>query len=435
METFWQKRTQLPSFPALSGDIDTDVLVIGAGMAGLLTAYELRAQGTDVVVVEKGRLCGGTTAGTTAKITAQHGLNYHKILASYGKAYAQMYYQAQTEAVQALKRLCERAGCALEHKENYVYSFSPSKLEKELTALQELGIPAEFTEDVPLPIVPAGAVGLEEQGQFDPLQLASFLSGDLTVYENTRVTELVGTTAVTDRGRIRAKKIVVATHFPFLNKHGSYYLKLYQHRSYMLALDGVPPLQAMYVDDDRKGYTFSSFGGCLLLGGGGHRTGKQGGSYNQLRDFREQHYPQAKEVCHWAAQDTMSLDGIAYIGNYSANTPDLYVAAGFHKWGMTGSMVSARILRAMIAGEQVDYAPVFSPSRSILKPQLLVNGFETLTNFLWPTTRRCPHLGCALKYNPQEHSWDCACHGSRFDRDGKLLNNPANHDMNKKPHR
>ena len=122
----------------------------------------------------------------------------------------------------------------------------------------------------------------------------------------------------------------------------------------------------------------------------------------------------------------MSLDEIPYIGNYSKNTPDLYVATGFNKWGMTSAMVSAMILSDMIPGKKNDYAEVFNPSRSILKPQLFINGFESAINLLTPTTRRCPHLGCALKWNKAEHSWDCPCHGSRFSEDGKVLDNPAN---------
>lgn len=429
MASVWQCHSPVARFPALAGDIRTDVLVIGGGLAGLLTAYSLQQKGIQTVLVEQGCLCGGTTVGTTAKITAQHGLCYHKILKAYGPEYAQMYYRANAQAVRDLKDLCTKAGCNPEHKDNVVYSADPYKLEAELTALQQLGVPANFIQKISVPVRAAGAVGFADQGQFHPLQLAAFFAKELTVYERTRVTEMIGTTAVTDRGRIEAKKVVVATHFPFLNKHGSYFLKLYQHRSYMLALEGAPRLDAMYVDDNKKGHSFSSFGGYLLLGGGGHRTGKQGGSYPELLAFQQEHYPQAKVAYQWAAQDTMSLDGIPYIGHYSARTPDLYVATGFNKWGMTGAMVSARLLSAMIAGEACDWAPVFSPSRSILKPQLLVNGVEATVNLLWPTTRRCPHLGCAVKYNKEEHSWDCACHGSRFAEDGRVLNNPANRDM------
>lgn len=433
MESLWMKYSPIPPFPKLAGDIKTDVLVIGGGMAGLLTSYCLREKGIETVLVEQDRICCATSGHTTAKITAQHGLRYHKILRDYGPEYAKMYFAANAAAVRQLKDLCRQADCPVESKDNFVYSTDPRKLEKELTALQALEIQTLYTDRPPLPIPTAGAVGLAGQGQFDPRKLAAFLAKDLTVYENTKVLEMIGTTAVTDRGRIQAQKVVIATHFPFINKHGSYFLKLYQHRSYVLGLQNVPLPDAMYVDDDKKGYSFSSFADAFMLGGGGHRTGKQGGAYNQLRTFREQHYPKATEICHWAAQDTMSLDGIPYIGNYSARTPDLYVAAGFNKWGMTGSMVSAKLLSSMIAGEQPDHAPVFSPSRCILKPQLFLNGAETTVNLLWPTTKRCPHLGCALKYNKQEHTWDCACHGSRFSEDGEVLNNPANGDMKKSP--
>lgn len=430
MRSVWQRGTTIPEHPMLTGEIRADVLVIGGGLAGLLTAWELQQRGVDVVLLEKERICSATTAHTTAKITAQHGLIYHKLLRSIGTEGAAHYYRANTEAADRLKALCHRFGVPIEVKPNFVYSSDRRKLDAELTALQKLGVPAVFEEDPPLPLDTAGAVGFPEQAQFHPLKLAKRLAKNLTIYENSRVTELVGTTAKTEHGRIRAEKIVVATHFPFLNKHGSYFLKLYQHRSYLLALENAAVLDAMYVDDEKKGMSFSSFGGVLLLGGGGHRTGKQGGGWQELRVFADRHYPDAVELDHWAAQDTMSLDGIPYIGPYSSNTKDLWVAAGFNKWGMTGSMVSAALLTDQILGRQNGYGKLFSPSRSILKPQLFCNCAETAANFLYPTTKRCPHLGCALKYNRQEHSWDCSCHGSRFSESGRVLNNPANDDLN-----
>ena len=125
----------------------------------------------------------------------------------------------------------------------------------------------------------------------------------------------------------------------------------------------------------------------------------------------------------------MSLDGVPYIGPYSASTPDLYVAAGFNKWGMISSMVSAMLLSDLVQGKNSPYGEVFSPSRSILRPQLAVNGFEAVSSLLTPTARRCPHLGCALKWNPVEHTWDCPCHGSRFTEDGKRLDGPATGDL------
>ena len=428
-KSVWQNDASLPEFPTLSRELSTDVLVIGGGLAGLLTAWELRQKGVDVVLVEKGRMCSATTAYTSAKLTAQHGLIYQKLIRSIGVERASQYYKANAEAVEQMKNLCHRFVAPMEEKANFVYSFDRRKLDRELDAFQKLGIPSIFAEAPHLPLSAAGALGIPGQAQFHPLKLAASLAKELTIYENSRVTELIGTTATTEHGRIRAKKIVVTTHFPFLNKHGSYFLKLYQHRSYLLALENAGTMDAMYVSDDKKGMSFSSFGGTLLLGGGGHRTGKHGGGWRELREFAAKHYPNAVEQNHWAAQDTMSLDGIPYIGQYSRNTPDLYVAAGFNKWGMTGSMVSAMLLADLIQGKKNAYAGIFSPSRSILKPQLLFNCAETTANFLIPTTKRCPHLGCALKYNREEHSWDCSCHGSRFTESGAVLDNPANGDL------
>ncbi len=432
MQTLWQENTALPQFPTLSGAIQTDVLVIGGGFAGLLTAWHLQQKGIDTVVVEQNRICQATTAHTTAKITAQHGLIYHKILNSRGAEQAAMYYDANSQAVKALKELCKKAHCQLETKDNFVYSTRRAKLEAELSALEKLRIAAKYEDRLPLPVNATGAVGFSGQGQFHPLVLAQFLVRDLTVYENTKVIQMAGTDAITHRGKIHAKAVVVATHFPFINKHGSYFLKLYQHRSYILAMKNVPALNAMYVDDSDKGFSFSRFGDFFLLGGGGHRTGKQGGSYAVLQQLQQQHYKTAQVCFSWGAQDTMSLDQIPYIGRYSRNTPNLYVATGFNKWGITGSMVSALLLSAILSGEACDFAPVFSPSRSILTPQLFLNGFETAKNLLMPTTPRCPHLGCALHYNKAEHSWDCACHGSRFSETGKVLDNPANGDLRKR---
>lgn len=218
----------------------------------------------------------------------------------------------------------------------------------------------------------------------------------------------------------------MATHFPFINKHGSYFLKLYQHRSYVIALKNAQNIDGMYVDENRKGMSFRNYGKMLLLGGGGHRTGKQGGNWCELRAFAKTVYPKAREECFWAAQDCISLDGVPYIGQYSKRTPNFYVVGGFNKWGMTSAMVSAMILSDLVLGKQNDFAEVFNPSRNILKPQLFLNGFEATKNLLTVSEHRCPHLGCALKWNRVENSWDCPCHGSRFSENGEVIDNPAN---------
>ena len=427
MDSLWKETAQAPKFGSLQGDIKTDVLIIGGGIAGILTAYFLQERGVPYVLAEKSRICSGTTANTTAKITFQHGLIYDKLMRSFGAERAGMYLSANRDAFCRFARLCSGIDCDFERRDNYVYSLNDRrKLETELNALSRIGYPAEFAENIPLPFATAGAVCFPNQAQFHPLKFLYSVAKGLNIYEHTFVREMVGTTAVTDHGRISAKKVVVTTHFPFINKHGSYYLKLYQHRSYVLALANAQDVGGMYVDENRKGLSFRNYGGLLLLGGGAHRTGKQGGCWNELRDFAAVHYPDAKERYFWAAQDCMSLDGMPYIGRYSANTPEMYTASGFNKWGMTGSMLSAMLLCDKVCGVRNDYEEPFSPSRSILKPQLLVNGFEATKNLITPSAKRCPHLGCALKWNPAEHSWDCACHGSRFSESGEVLDNPSN---------
>ncbi len=430
MKSVWTENIKLPKFPQLKSDVKTDVLIIGGGITGILTALQLHQQGIKYILVEKGRICGGVTHNTTAKITFQHGLIYHKILKSIGVEAAHKYLNINKSAFKKYTELCKYIDCDFEYKDNYVYSTdNPNLLKNELHALEKIGYNAEFCKNTPLPIHTAGAIKFAKQAQFNPLKFVSAIVEKLNIYEHTFVREMIDTTAVTDFAKIKADRVIVATHFPFINKHGSYFIKLYQHRSYVIALENAQNVDGMYVDDSKKGLSFRNYGNLLLLGGGSHRTGKKGGNWHELREFAGKHYPDSKEKYFWATQDCMSLDGIPYIGRYSKNTPYLYTASGFNKWGMTGAMVSAMILSDMIAGIKNEYADIFSPSRNILKPQLFINAAETTTNLLSFSAKRCPHLGCALNWNEAEHTWDCPCHGSRFTKRGKLIDNPSNGDL------
>ena len=432
MRSLWKATASLPEFPELVGDVRTDVLIVGGGIAGILTAYLLHEKGVKYVLVEKGRICSGTTGNTTAKITFQHGLIYDKILKSDGTEAARKYLAANRAAFDKYAELCGKTDCDYEIKDNYVYSTDDRrKLEKEVEALEKIGYIADLCENVPLPVKTVGAVKFPDQAQFNPLKFLSSVAEGLNIYENTFVREMRGNTAVTDKGKIRADTVIAATHFPFINKHGSYFLKLYQHRSYVIALENAQDVNGMYVDECDTGLSFRNYEGLLLLGGGGHRTGKKGGNWAELRAFAAKKYPDSREKHFWATQDCMSLDGIPYIGRYSAKTHGFYVASGFNKWGMTGSMTAAMLLSDMILGKRNGFASVFDPSRSIVKPQLFINGAEAVCNLLTPSKKRCPHLGCALKWNEAERSWDCPCHGSRFTEHGRVLDNPANGDLPK----
>lgn len=430
MDSIWTDSVAMPHFPALEGSIKTDVLIIGGGLAGILCAYFLQEKGVDYALVEGRTICSGITKNTTAKITAQHGLIYHKLLKSIGAEKTMMYLEANQAAVEKYAKLCEGMDCDFEYKSSYVYSTdNRRKLEKEAEALADIGFHRPVLETTELPFPVAGAISFDKQAQFHPLKFVAGIAGNLRIYENSFVREFKDNTALTGKGCVIFKKAIFATHFPIDNKHGMYFLKMYQHRSYVIALKNAAQLNGMYVDAVRTGMSFRNYTDFLLVGGGSHRTGKKGGNWQEIRNFALRYYPGAREEAFWATQDCMSLDGIPYIGRYSKGLPDCYVATGFNKWGITSSMTAAMLLTDMVLEKENPYSAVFNPSRNMLKPQLLVNGFEAVTNLLTFSTKRCPHIGCTLKWNSAEHSWDCPCHGSRFDENGTVLDNPANGDL------
>jgi len=425
---------QLPCFSRLEADLHTDVLIIGGGLAGLLCAWNLTRAGVDCVLIEQNRIMGGVSGRTTAKLTAQHGLIYGKLLKNLGSEKARLYWEANRDAVAALGKLAGDADCDFQSQNHYLYATdSTEKLENEMAAYEQLGISARWERALPLPFSVAGALRLSDQGQFHPLKLASHIANGLQIYENTKALAFGGNRVQTPKGTVTAEKIIMATHFPILNKHGVYFLKLYQQRSYVIALENAPQAEGMYLDCAENGLSVRSAGRWLLLGGGGHRTGKKGLGWNLPETMAEQFYPQAQAVARWATQDCMSLDGMPYIGSYSKGTPNLYVATGFQKWGMSTSMAAAMILTDLVQGKESPYTSLFSPQRSMLHKQLLGNSVESVVNLIRPSKPRCPHLGCALQWNEMEHSWDCPCHGSRFDKDGRVLNNPATDDMKHPP--
>ena len=430
MALLWEQDIKMPAFDELSGHHETDVLIIGGGMVGVLCAHFLQQAGVNYMLLEAGEVGQGITKGTTAKITLQHGLCYDTLLRRFGKRLSAQYLNGNLWALEDYKRLCSSIDCDFEEQSSYVYKKEGERgLKKEVLALRQLGFPATLVADTPLPFPTVGAVCCPHQAQFHPLRFLSHISRPLNVYTHTKVEQLLDKIALTKKGTVYAKKIIVATHFPFLNKHGLYPLKMYQQRSYVLALENAPSCEGMYVDGAKNGLSFRHYKELLLLGGGGHRTGEQGGGWQELRRFAKRYFPHARERYHWATQDCMTLDGVPYIGRYGENTKGLYVATGFHKWGMTTSMLAGKILADTVTGKRNPYAEVFSPQRSMLRPQLAVNAAKAIGNYLSPTKKRCPHLGCALKWNKEEHTWDCPCHGSRFTKDGTLLDNPATDDL------
>lgn len=476
MNSIWQTTTDFPRGRSLPEDQTTDVAIIGGGMAGILTAWFLKKRGIKATVLEAKSIGSGQTGRTTAKITAQHGAIYHTLIKTFGEKKALEYAQSNSDAITAYAKLIqeEQIDCHFEFQPSYLYSMTDiQELKQEVTACNDLGLPAQFTTESALPFSISGAAVLPKQAQFHPLDFLSALVKQIDVFENTPVVEVVENQVRTDCGTVTAQNIVFTAHYPFLNLPGLYFMRMHQERSYVIALEGAAKLNGMYFGIDPDGLSFRNFGNYLLLGGGKHRTGEnpKGGRYEMLRQTARQFWPNCREVASWSAQDCMTLDGVPYIGQFSSSTPNWYVATGFGKWGMTHSMIAAKRICQLIAGEKTVGDSIFSPSRftpsasakSFLKDGLhavqdlsrqilapprekfssIPNGhggiveyhgkktgvYKDLNGELFVVSTRCPHLGCQLEWNPDEKSWDCPCHGSRFDYRGNRLDNPAQENL------
>ncbi len=522
---------------------ESEIIVIGAGMTGLLTAYFLQETGKKVLVLEADTVASGQTGRTTAKITSQHGLFYDRLMKNIGYEKAALYAKANEEAIGAYEKLVMKLNidCDFKRLPSYLYSMENAEiLQKELKAAQRLGLPAKFVKQIDLPFETYGAVCFEHQAQFHPLKFVEAIAGKLEIREHTLVKTVkkipenkivaskvmankitasksatekssVRESAVkgnnqrnavyTDKGIYLAEKVVFATHYPIVDFPGLYFLRQHQERSYVLALAGCKELQGMYYSADEGGLSLRSSGDILLLGGEKHRTGKKqaGGAYAALREAACRYFPEGSEVEHWSAQDCMPHDELPFIGQYFYGCRDWYVATGYKKWGMTTSMVAARLLTDMITGAENPYKSAFTPQRHHVRAAFLnfvkdagesicgltggwVPGLRQETEVcyhlgqrenisLWERetrqekaarqeketrqekaawqekavrqenaipqkhqketvcdmvkTPRCAHLGCKLTWNPDEESWDCPCHGSRYDKNGKLLDEPA----------
>ncbi|MCM1244801.1 MAG: FAD-dependent oxidoreductase [Roseburia sp.] len=436
MGSIWGRENRIPARERLERDLETEIAVIGGGMAGLLTAYFLSRQNKKVVVLEADRIAGGQTKNTTAKITSQHGMIYSELEKKHSLQTARLYAGANENAIHMYEQLIEEEGisCGFEKLPSYLYSrVSAEPLKKEAEMAAELGIKAFFTTNTELPFPNEGAVCFEEQAQFHPLEFIRYISKDLEIYENTKVLSVKGHVIHTECGTVTAEHIVFASHYPFLNIPGFYFLRQHQERSYVLALADAASYKGMYCSADEGGISLRNAGELLLFGGSSHRTGKNccRAIYESLANKAELFYPGCREAARWSAQDCMTHDKIPFIGKYSVYRPYWYVATGFKKWGMTSSMISARLLTDLICKTENPYMELFRPQRFCIRASakdFLVDAGESIRGLfegaLHPA-KRCPHMGCEMKWNPDEQSWDCPCHGSRITFDGKLIDNPA----------
>jgi glycine/D-amino acid oxidase-like deaminating enzyme/nitrite reductase/ring-hydroxylating ferredoxin subunit len=489
-ESLWLDTAEPTTYPAQSAPVTVDVAVLGGGIAGLTTALLLKRDGARVAVIEAARVGSGVTGCTTAKVSALQQTIYSSLRRRHGAEGARVYAEASAASVEMVASIAAEEGieCDLERRPAFTYAARDrdrGEIEGELEAAREAGLPVVLG-DADLPFATHGAVRLDEQLQFHPVRycqgLARAIDGDgSTVLENTRAMKVDAgdpCRVTTEHGTVTAGQVVVATHYPLLDR-GLFFTRLEAQRSYCIAVKvrGAPP-QGMSISTEGTTRSIRSYGELLVLGGEGHATGAAEATperYQRLEEFARSHWDVVEVTHRWSAQDPVSWDQLPVIGRYHPRTSRLFVASGFHKWGLTSGTFAAQIISDLIAGRENPWADRFNPSRVGAPglPKLVQMTAKVAADFFGDRVRpaksrsaanvpagqarvvrdglgksgvyrddagqvhavslRCTHLGCLLRWNGAERSWDCPCHGSRFDVDGAVLEGPATKALERKP--
>jgi len=489
MKSLWIETTKNElNLKPLEKDEETEVCIIGAGLFGLTTAYYLTQLGKKVIVLEKGDIGEKVSGNTTGKITSQHGLFYDHLIKDYGKEYAHQYLKANEEAIKNIKEIIDREQieCEFTEKKAYVYALNEDEvldIEKEVDAANKIGKDAKLVTETDLPFKVKTAIEFDGQAQFHPrkymMGLAKSIIKDNKIYNFTTVTDVEKSgddfIVYTDSGNIHSKYVVLATHYPIINAPGFHFLKMYQSTSYIIAIETDSKLpQGMYINDKPPIYSFrtAQYNGkeILLIGGSDHKTGEpipDNSKYEDLEKKAKELYPDCKVLFRWNTRDCISLDKIPYIGEFSNLMKNMYIGTGFKKWGMTFSNIAANIVTDMIMGRQNKYAKTFEATRmnpiknrwevkNMVKESvqsIVLNKFKIGANSIdeiendngaiieidgdnvgiykdtegkiYAVKPVCTHLGCLLSWNNLDKTWDCPCHGSRFDYMGKNIYEPA----------
>lgn len=497
MGSLWIENTKNGmQFSKLEKDIETDVCVIGAGLFGLTTAYYLAKNNIPVIVVEAEDEIGIKTSGnTTGKITSQHGLFYDHLIKDYGDKFAQKYLDSNEKAITEIKNIIDENNieCDFGCQDNYVYTTLQDEIQQiqdEVKAAKSLGFDAEFVTKTDLPFTIQGAIKFPKQAQFDArkymLGLANaIINKNGKIFVRTKVGDIEKGmneyVLTTKDANIKAKKVVMATHYPFISAPGFHFLKMYQSTSYGLAVDTKTELfEGMYINVKDPIYSFRTamHNGkrVLVVVGADHKTGEtieNDNNYAMLEKRVKELYPQSEILFRWNTEDCIGLDKIAYIGEFSSLMPNVYIGTGFKKWGITTSNVAANIIVDKIMGKNNKYEEIYNSKRfkpvknrwemkDMLKQTVTsiaiekfkipegeieeiendngaiikINGtnvgiYKDTSGNIFAIKPVCSHLGCELTWNNLDKTWDCPCHGSRFDYMGKNIYNPANKPLEK----
>lgn len=417
--TIWSNY-KLKNYLELNKDIKTEVLVVGGGMCGILCAYYL-SKDFDVVLVEANRIASERTNKTTATITAVEDLSYSEIKRKKGFDYSKLYFEANIDAINEYSKLSKMYNFDFELVDSSKYTIDDENhIYKEFKLIKELGGNIELMNKYSLPLDIKAGFTLHNQAQMNPMLLINELSKSFKIYENTRIINISNNVAYTTRNKIEAKYIIICTGYPFQKLKGGFFCKLIQAKSFVITTNNPYSFRGNNIGTKSNDLYFRSYKDKLIIGSNDIKVGKEYNGFKSIIDFANNHNLDIGEC--WINQDTMSLDKMPYIGKLKNN---LFVATGFNMWGMTKSMLSALLIRDLIKENKNKYEKLFSPYRNCELIPLIKNIFGAIKGMLKPTKKRCNHLGCGLKYNKQEKTYECSCHGSKYDKDGNLLNGPA----------
>lgn len=489
----WMKTAEIPSRPALARDTTADICVVGAGIAGLTTAYLLAEEGRSVVVLDDGALAGGETSRTTAHLANALDYRYFDIESIHGAKGAQLAAASHTAAIDRIEAIVarEKIDCGFERLDGFLFvpaSESAEVLEKELVAAHRAGLTGvEFVERAPLKGFDTGAcLRFPGQAQFHPLKYLSALALSIEkkggrIFNSTHAEafkdgEDAACRVTTTRGPVvSAGAIVVATNTP-VNDWVAIHTKQAAYRTYVIGVqvpsESVP--RALYWDTvDPCHYVRLQDGTrdeVLIVGGEDHKTGQADDAeerFDRLEAWTRARFPTGGKLdFRWSGQVMESIDGLAFIGRNSGDK-NTYVVTGDSGSGMTHGTIAGILLTDLIMGRRNAWETLYDPSRVSLAavPEFVrenlnvaarygdfvtggdidrVNQLATGTGAvighglnkvaayrdthgaLHKCSAVCPHLGCIVHWNSTEKTWDCPCHGSRFDPFGKVLNGPAN---------
>ncbi|MCD6639142.1 MAG: FAD-dependent oxidoreductase [Nocardioides sp.] len=489
VESHWMTSSPTTSFAPLAGDVTADVVVVGAGIAGISTAWELARKGLDVVVLEADRVAAGVTGHTTAKLTALHTLAYSHVEETFGRDAARLYATSQQEAVDHVATVAEELGIDCELERCPAFTYAPvhrpdHDVRAEAEAAARAGLAASYVTETDLPYAVAGAVRVEDQLQFHPRKYLLGLVDDLVrrggrVHERSRVTDLKegGPCVVTTESgaTVRAADVVVTTHYPVFDR-ALLFARLSVKRALVIgaAIPEAAAPEGMYIttEDNTRSIRTAPLapGERLLIVTGEHVDPGEHDvldHFRRLADWTTAMFPSARITHRWATQDTSSLDGVPYVGRLHVGARHAWVATGFGGWGMSGGVMAGRLLGDLVTGAEPEWAGLYDPRR--IKPLTeagpvlgqmakvvrhfvgdrltshvdsvddIPPGAGALTRVdgqrcavyrdpegsLHAVSATCTHLGCLVGFNAAETAWECPCHGSRFAVDGAVLQGPA----------